>query len=126
MPSTFSIDPDADLVRCHLDGDPPPDRAAERLDAVLASPQFRHGLGFLDVRRRGQDLTAAHIQGLAALIRSRAGRLAPCRWAVVAGCEEDFPAVRVLALLTEKTGVKVIGFTDLTRAEQWARAGGNS
>lgn len=121
MPPSFSIDHAANFVRCHFDGDFTPDEAAQRLDAALASPEFRRGLGFLDFRRRGGGMTADQIRGLAGLIRSRADQLAPCRWAVVLNTEEEFPAVRVLALLTQKTGVKVVPFTNLLRAEQWLR-----
>jgi hypothetical protein len=58
---------------------------------------------------------------MAALIRAAAPRVSPCRWAVVLNTEAEFPAVRVLAMLTKKTGVTVVPFTNLLRAEEWLR-----
>ena len=115
----FSIDTHADVVCCHLDLDVPRLVLGQCLDAAIDSPRFRRGMSFLDVRRRA--LTAAAIQNAAALIRSRARWIGPCRWAVVAGGEEDFPAVRMLALLTRGSGVTITPFTNLSRAEEWLR-----
>jgi hypothetical protein len=119
MPSTFSADATARLVRFHFDT--APDSLGERLDAVLRSPRYARGFGFVQSQdRRGPGLSASQIQDVAAVIRSHAPRIAPCRWAVVVTTEEDLAAARVLALLTRGTGVSVAPFTSLSSAEQWA------
>jgi hypothetical protein len=121
MSPPFSIDPSARLVHCRLDGAVPAARLRECLDAVLPSPRFERGFGFVLNARGGPGLTPTRVQDLAALIRIRAPRLGPCRWAVVVDAEEGLLAVRALALLTRGSGVTVAPFTDPTQAEHWAR-----
>ena len=120
MPVSFSIDPRAKLVSYTVEGDASVPEEGEFLDAVLADPSFRRGFSFLG-NRLGMRVapTAAYIQAVAALLRSRAGLLAPCRWAVVVPSEDEFGAVRMWALLTGDIGVEVAPFTSETRARAW-------
>jgi hypothetical protein len=104
-----------------VDGVATRDQAREFLDAVLAHPHFERGFAFLGDRRNvASGLDAAYIGAVVDEIRHRAHVLAPCRWAVVVATEDGFGAIRMCAMLSDRTGVQIAPFTSADRAAEWA------
>jgi hypothetical protein len=119
MPVHFAIDAAARLVAYAVEGDATPEEAREFLDAVLARPDFERGFYFLGDRRAAALPDAVFVREVAREVRSRAGSLAPCRWAVVVPSLAAFGMVRMWGVLTERSGVEVVPFTSPDEAIEW-------
>ena len=122
MPISFFIQPDQRLVSYVIRGSTTVAEAQACLDEIISHPQFERGFGFVGDRRGiDEDATADYMIAIGRLIKARANRLSPCRWAVMVRSEADFALVRVWAMALQDTGVVMEPFTVFDRANSWAR-----
>jgi hypothetical protein len=106
---------------------------AERIstiEAVLADPAYRSGMGLIyDVRRRTNVPEAVEIQQTVAYLASRGKEIGRSRWALVVNTEAAFGMGRMAGAMLESTsatwasGSLLTGrvFRDLAEAEAWVR-----
>ncbi len=122
MPIRFTIDGTTRVVVAVVE--PPAPSAADVaafLDAVLAHPDFRPGMGVLYDRRRVDPPDRASMEAVAAAIRERADRLGPYRWAVVAADLDTVGMVRYGQVHHAGSGVEGRAFGDPAEALAWLR-----
>jgi hypothetical protein len=114
----FTVYPVGCLIRYQVRGVPTTAEAAAFLDAVLAHRRFRSGFAFLG--EAGDDNPQVPYTALlAAEVRARADRLAPCRWAVVVSSTAGTDLVRSWAEEIPTAGVEVVPFPTTAEAIDW-------
>ena len=96
------------------------------VDASLAHPNFRPGMGLVHDRRglRLPEGPATREVGMAlGFVRSRAARIGKARWAIVVADPANFGVGRMAQMMAEGTGLTIGVFRDLAEAEAWVRQG---
>jgi hypothetical protein len=118
MPVTYSIDPKAQLVRLHYDGEPTLREATSVLLSILADPKFRKGFAVLADRRGLPVPSTAYVRRLASFARS-VHLLAEMRVAVVVDSTAAFGMARMGQLMVDGESAPLGIFTDISEAESW-------
>lgn len=108
------------LVRLESHGDVAFDEWKAAVDAALAHPDHRPGMGVLhDWRGMRTSPSTAEIEARA---RYGAG-LGPIRWALVVPSDVGYGMGRMAEILTERPPIELRTFRDLGEAEAWLRSG---
>jgi hypothetical protein len=93
------------------------------LEAALADPEFRAGMGVLhDWRRHRGVMPSAEVLKRSEYLARNAARFQRIRWAVVVASNAGFGLGRMAEVLTEP-GAALRVFRDPVEAEAWARGG---
>jgi hypothetical protein len=119
----YEIDVDARIVRLNYVGETTADEFVATMTAILRSPQYRRGFGFLSDRRGANAATTPYVQGALAFARAQREHLAGVRWATVASGPVNFGLGRMAQALVEIADFPVAFqvFRDLDQAEAWLR-----
>ena len=95
------------------------------LNAILADPRHRPGMGLLqDHRATTRAPNTAEIQGAAAFLRSRSERLGIARWALVVEKDVSYGMGRIAGVVFARTSIVSRVFRDIAEAEAWVRGSG--
>ena len=110
------------LVYITGDGDAESAHWRAAVEAVLADPRHRPGMGLIqDHRATTRVPSTAEIQGAAAFLRARSERIGITRWAVVVAKDVSYGMGRIAGVVFEKTSVVSRVFRDMADAEAWVR-----
>lgn len=120
MPVSWRIE--TELVWLESSAQATLDEWREALEAVLADPRYRPGMGLVHDRRKlawvptTEQVTAAtnHIAG-------RSMAIGKARWGLVVAGAAGFGMGRMAEILLERTSVTLGVFRDLDEAEAWVR-----
>ena len=96
----------------------------DAVDAALADPAFRPGMGIVhDWRKHASPLPTAEVKERSEYLARNAERFGRTRWALLVDNSASFGMGRMAQTLTGSgTGLRV--FRDPVEAEAWARGGG--
>jgi hypothetical protein len=120
MPITYTIDPDALLVRFRYEGDVGIDEFETTLTAVVADRDFVPGFSLLLDRRGAASPTREYIRRAGAFAKAQGERLGPGRWAIVVDSAETYARVSMGQILVASF-IELEIFTDIRDAEAWLR-----
>lgn len=125
MPFEYRFAPDEPIVRCTCSADAGFAEWVAMMERLIADPDFRPGLGFLNDFSAHPAPSAAEIRAVEGWLAEHAVRLGPARWAVVVGGAAAYGMTRMLEMLLESEGahrIAVRAFRDPVAAETWLRA----
>ena len=118
MPITVAVDPARGRATLTTVGCPSYEEACDALDRVIDHPHFRRGFGILNDRRHAEDSPDYQADASLALA-DRAGRLFPCRWAVVVTGPVDTFGLWLASAMTSPDGMTLAAFESVNDAEAW-------
>lgn len=92
------------------------------VDAFLAHPDYRTGMGIIYDRRKLRRAPGVDELKIAlAFVQSRRSKIGMARWALVVGSPAEFGMGRMAQILIGETEVRIRAFFDPQEAEMWVR-----
>lgn len=94
------------------------------VDAFLAHPEFRQGMGIINDRRGLRRVpTAQEVAAAINFVKSREVAMGNARWAMVVGDPTNYGMGRMAQSLIAGALVSVAVFNTMAEAEAWVRQG---
>lgn len=121
MPTSYSIDAEASLLRFALSGSSDSWNLEEVASALAREPRIQGGLRILcDLSRVEGVSSISTVRGILGLAASLGERIAPCRCAVVAPRDATYGMARAASVYAgEVPGLLVRAFREAAPAETW-------
>jgi hypothetical protein len=111
------------LVILESEGEPTIGDWRAAVDAALAAPGFRAGMGLLhDARRMARVPSPREARARVDFLVGRCRRRGVRRWAVVFGADAQYGMGRLAEAVADSAGIAFRAFRDPTDAELWLRA----